>query len=77
MESQPKKCVKSNNGLFRNTLDTFEDPCISNQYAVNTISPEFTKSILTYEELKELKMALADYEARKAQIIERLRTRLL
>ena len=76
MKLQHKKCMKNESGLFKRTLETFEDPLRQTQQSINT-SPRFTRSICTFEELKELKMALAKFEIQKAEITERLRTRFL
>ena len=75
MKLQHKKCMKNESGLFNRTLETFEDPLRQNQQSINPSG--FTRSIYTYEELKELKLTLAKFELQKAEIIERLRTRFL
>ncbi|UCH32280.1 MAG: hypothetical protein JSV05_02550 [Candidatus Bathyarchaeota archaeon] len=60
-------------GFIKRAFETGEEPFESIQGSFHSTSPRLTETILTYAELQELKMALAKFEAQKAEVIERLR----
>ncbi len=76
MRSLSKEYLKTNR-FFKRALETIGEPLRPIQSLADPSESKFTNSILTYEERRELKLAIAKYEAQKAEIIERLRLSIL
>jgi hypothetical protein len=77
MKWLPEKGVKNSNGFIKRALETGEERFGSTQGSFHSSSSGFTETILTYPERQELKMAIAKFEAQKAEAIERLRIQFL